>query len=65
MNEIIFRKLQRRKQKIEGKQADRQTERGGRGKRQAEGKRERKRERFFFFACILGWADLTCLYLPS
>lgn len=44
-----------------GRQTDKQTEAGGgvgRGKRQSKGKRERD---FFFF---LGWADLTCLYLP-
>lgn len=47
----------------EDRKTDGQADRGGGwgGKREETVKGE-KRERLFFF--FLGWADLTCLYLP-
>lgn len=42
---------------------DRQADRQREGEEGRDRQRGKERE-FFSFACILGWADLTCLYIP-
>lgn len=48
----------------EDRKTDRQADRGGGGggKREETVKGEKRERDFFFF--FLGWADLTCPYLP-